>query len=45
MNVLKNNGGCSQRCVNDDGSFHCECTSGFSLLGNGFSCESKKINN
>ena len=39
----QNNGGCSQRCVNDDGSFHCECTSGYSLIGNGFSCEGENI--
>ena len=25
------NGGCSQNCVNNDGSFECTCKDGFSL--------------
>ena len=44
MNVLKiMEVAVRERCVNDDMSFHCDCSSGFSLLENGFSCESKKI--
>ena len=39
----QNNGGCSQRCVNNNGSFYCECTSGYSLVDNGFSCEGETI--
>ena len=40
---VQDNGGCSQRCVNNNGSFHCECTSGYSLIGNGFSCEGEDV--
>ncbi|GIY30666.1 low-density lipoprotein receptor [Caerostris darwini] len=29
-----NNGGCSQKCVDDVIGFHCDCFSGYKLLGN-----------
>ena len=33
-----NNGGCSQLCTNNDGSYECVCTSGYTLGANGRSC-------
>lgn len=30
---------CDQVCVNEIGSFHCECESGFSLSNNGITCK------
>ena len=33
-----NNGGCSQMCMNSDGSFKCECRSGYQLDRNGITC-------
>ncbi len=33
------NGGCGQVCTNSDGSFSCSCNSGFTLAGDGTSCE------
>jgi len=35
---LTNNGGCNVNadCANTNGSFHCECKSGY--FGNGFNC-------
>lgn len=33
-----NNGGCEQRCVNDPGSFHCECSPPLSLASDGKKC-------
>ncbi|KAJ0174968.1 hypothetical protein K1T71_009109 [Dendrolimus kikuchii] len=34
-----NNGGCEQRCVNDPGSYHCECAPPLSLATDSRSCE------
>ncbi|CAK1580823.1 unnamed protein product [Parnassius mnemosyne] len=34
----ENNGGCEQRCVNDPGSFHCECTPPLSLAADNKKC-------
>lgn len=33
-----NNGGCAQNCHNTAGSYHCSCNTGYSLNGNGHSC-------
>ncbi len=30
---------CEQYCNNTDGSYHCSCDSGFTLLSDGFQCE------
>ena len=36
-----NNGGCDHRCVNEPGSFRCECRTGFDLASNGTTCIGK----
>ena len=28
---VSNNGGCTQRCVNSEGSYRCECNTGYQL--------------
>ncbi|XP_019620833.1 PREDICTED: uncharacterized protein LOC109467329 [Branchiostoma belcheri] len=33
------NGGCAHLCTNTDGSFFCSCFAGYSLNGDGFSCD------
>ena len=33
-----NNGGCNQTCVNEMGSFHCECDIGYTLDDDGLGC-------
>ena len=33
-----NNGGCAQNCHNTAGSYHCSCNTGYTLNGNGHSC-------
>lgn len=33
------NGGCDQTCVNDDGSYHCICESGYTLNPNNKDCD------
>ncbi|XP_013169624.1 PREDICTED: collagen and calcium-binding EGF domain-containing protein 1-like [Papilio xuthus] len=35
---LENNGGCEQQCVNDPGSFHCECPPPLILAPDGRKC-------
>ena len=37
----QNNGKCNQICVNEVGSYHCECKSGYQLDQAGFSCNGK----
>ena len=37
----QNNGKCNQICVNEVGSYHCECKSGYQLDQTGFSCNGK----
>ena len=32
------NGGCSDGCVNTDGSYHCTCPSGYELGGDERTC-------
>ena len=32
------NGGCSQTCMNTEGSFTCECNTGFLLNSDGATC-------
>ena len=32
---------CDQVCINDPGSFHCACNTGYALAANGISCKSK----
>ena len=34
----KNNGGCSQNCVNDNGGYHCTCQSGYVLHADNHTC-------
>ena len=34
-----NNGGCEQDCVNQAGSFQCQCVQGFNISSDGQSCE------
>ena len=36
-----NNGGCSQKCSNTDGSYYCSCSEGYRLKSDAFSCEGK----
>ena len=33
-----NNGGCQHTCVNTDGSYECQCRSGYRLSSNGRNC-------
>jgi hypothetical protein len=33
-----NNGGCQQNCRNTDGSFNCDCRSGYSLMSDSKTC-------
>ena len=33
-----NNGGCNQTCINEIGSFHCECDIGYTLDDDGLGC-------
>ena len=33
-----NNGGCNQNCINENGSFHCECDIGYTLDDDGLRC-------
>lgn len=33
---------CDQVCVNDPGSFHCMCNSGYLLKSNGITCQGTK---
>ena len=35
------NGGCEHQCKNTNGSYVCECNTGFSLDGNGKTCTGK----
>ena len=35
------NGGCNQTCVNEVGSYHCECRIGYTLNSNNHSCDGK----
>ncbi|XP_050679393.1 collagen and calcium-binding EGF domain-containing protein 1-like isoform X1 [Leptidea sinapis] len=35
---LDNNGGCEQRCVNDPGGFHCECSAPLTLAADSRRC-------
>ena len=37
----QNNGNCNQNCVNEVGSYHCECKSGYQLDQAGYSCNGK----
>ncbi|CAD0202345.1 unnamed protein product [Chrysodeixis includens] len=34
-----NNGGCDQKCVNDPGGYHCECSKPLTLANDGKKCE------
>ena len=36
-----NKGGCNQTCVNEIGSFHCECDTGYTLNADGLGCTGK----
>ena len=38
-----NNGGCNQTCVNELGSYHCECIKGYTLDEDGEGCSGKNI--
>ena len=35
----KQNGGCSHVCVNDIGSYHCVCPSGYRIAPDGHTCQ------
>ena len=35
------NGGCDQNCINEDGTYHCTCDTGFTLHANGKGCDGK----
>ena len=37
------NGGCDQICINTIGNFHCNCTEGYLLNEDGFSCDGESI--
>ena len=34
-----NNGGCDGSCVNEIGSYYCECGNGYTLNSDGHSCD------
>ena len=36
------NGGCDQICINTIGNFHCNCSEGYLLNDDGFSCDGEK---
>ena len=38
---LENNGNCSHDCVNTEGSYYCECPTGYNLQTNKRICEGK----
>ena len=38
---LHESGGCAQICVNDFGSYHCECAPGYTLQSDGLNCAGK----
>ena len=40
---IPDNGGCEQVCVNDYGSYHCECRQGFMQQSNGENCIGKLL--
>ena len=37
------NGGCDQNCTNNDGSFLCSCSTGYTLADDDLGCDGKKI--
>ena len=37
------NGGCDQICINTVGDFHCNCSEGFILNDDGFTCDGEDI--
>ena len=40
---LDNNVTCSHNCVNTEGSYHCECFTGYILQPNKYNCEGKLL--
>ena len=38
-----NNGGCSQVCTDNDGSFVCSCNTGYELDADGVTCNGKPL--
>ena len=40
---LTNNGGCSQICINRNGSFLCSCRTGYLLISDNVTCNCKFI--
>lgn len=38
-----NNAGCAQTCTNKPGTFECSCQSGYTLNGDGKSCDGKNM--
>ena len=42
---LISNGGCSDSCVNMNGSYHCECNSGYHLIDDQHNCTGMDMEN
>ena len=40
---LNNNDTCSHDCVNTEGSYYCECPTGYNLQPNKHDCEGKYV--
>ena len=38
---MKNTDGCTQLCYNTDGSYTCNCNTGYDLNADGFSCDGR----
>ena len=43
LECATNKGGCSDTCVETDGSFYCECPTGYKLKANNLTCESMRL--
>ena len=43
INECRNIADCEQMCVNERGSFHCDCTAGYRLNSDGISCKGERV--